>query len=126
MEGLPGLPGASIRDEMGTEMPLWDLFWAMCMFFLLVLWLWLLFVVFSDLFRAETSGWGKALWAVFLIIMPFLSVLVYLVVHGGPSPERSARQASGTEWAPEDYMRTVAGTYSTGVSGWPSSTTRTY
>lgn len=106
-------------------MPLWDLFWAMFLFFLFVLWLWLLFAVFADLFRTEMSGWGKALWAVFLIILPFLGVLVYLVVHGGTMPERSTRHAIGVERAHEDYMRTVTGTYS-GVSGWPSAASRPY
>jgi hypothetical protein len=94
-------------------MPLLDLFWAMLWFFLFVLWIWLLFAVFADLFRSEMSGWGKALWAIFLIVVPFFGVFMYLIVHGGTMQERSTKQAVDTERAQRDYIKTVAGSHST-------------
>lgn len=94
-------------------MPLLDLFWAMLWFFLFVIWIWLLFSVFGDLFRSELSGWSKALWAIFVIVVPFLGVFLYLIVHGGEMQERARGQAVAMERAQRDYIKSVAGSEST-------------
>jgi hypothetical protein len=98
---------------MGAAMPLLDLFWAMLWFFLFFLWIWLLIAVFTDLFRSAMSGWGKALWAVFMIVLPLLGVLVYLIAHGGRMQERSVKHALAVEERQQDYIKSVAGTPST-------------
>ncbi|MFW6091932.1 MAG: SHOCT domain-containing protein [Actinomycetota bacterium] len=91
-------------------MPLLDLFFTMLWFFLFFIWIWLLISVFSDLFRSAMSGWGKAGWAIFVIVLPFLGVFSYLVVHGGKMHERSMQRAATVEQAQQDYIRSVAGT----------------
>ena len=96
----------------GAVMPLLDLFWAMLWFFLFIVWIWLLIAVFSDIFRSDMSGWVKALWAIFVIFLPYLGVFVYLIVHGGKMHERSAKQAITVEQAQQDYIRSVAGSQS--------------
>jgi hypothetical protein len=94
-------------------MPLFDLFWAMLWFFLFFAWISALISVFADLFRADMSGWAKALWAVFVIVLPLIGVFMYLIVHGGTMQERSTKQAVDTERAQRDYIKTVAGSEST-------------
>jgi Short C-terminal domain/Phospholipase_D-nuclease N-terminal len=91
-------------------MPLLDLFWTILYIFLLVVWIWLLIVVFSDIFRSDMSGWGKAGWTIFVILLPLLGVLVYLIAHGGDMQDRSARDAIAVEQAQRDYIRSAAGT----------------
>ena len=56
--------------------PLLDLFWTMLWFFLFIAWLWLLITIFADIFRSDVSGLGKALWVIFVIVLPFLGVLI--------------------------------------------------
>ena len=94
-------------------MPLLDLFWTMLWFFLFIVWVWLLIAVFGDIFRSDMSGWAKALWTIFVIILPYLGVFVYLIAHGGKMHERSAKQAIAMEQAHQDYIRSVAGSQST-------------
>jgi len=73
--------------------------------FLFVAWFWLLIVVFSDLFRRhDISGWGKALWVIFLLILPYLGVLAYLISQSSGMAERSSQQA---QQAREELRRTV-------------------
>jgi small-conductance mechanosensitive channel len=94
-------------------MPLLDLFWTMLWFFLWIAWIWLLVVIVSDLFRSEMSGWGKALWTLFVIFLPFLGVLMYLIVHGSKMQERSLRYAERMESRQREYIQSVAGASST-------------
>lgn len=94
-------------------MPLLDLFWTMLWFFLFVAWIWLLVAVVTDLFRSEMSGWAKALWSVFVIVLPYLGVFLYLIVNGGRMQERSMRHAAAMEQQRQDYIKTVAGSTST-------------
>lgn len=90
-------------------MPLLDLFWAMLWIFLFVIWIWLLISVFIDIFRADLSGWGKALWVIFVIVLPFLGVLVYLIVHGGDMQKRSMDRAVEQQAAQAAYVQNLAG-----------------
>ena len=65
-------------------MPILDFFWAMLMFFLFFAWIWVLITVFIDIFRShDLNGWEKALWVVFVLVLPLLGVLVYLIARGG-------------------------------------------
>jgi ABC-type multidrug transport system fused ATPase/permease subunit len=91
-------------------MPILDLFWAMLWFFLLFAWIWLLISVFIDIFRShDMGGWAKALWVIFVIILPFLGVLIYLIARGGKMQQRRLDEAHATRQATDSYIRDVAG-----------------
>jgi len=91
--------------------PLADLFGTMLGFFVLVIWIWLLIVVFSDIFRSSDLGGGaKALWVIFVIILPFLGIFVYLIARGGKMHERAARDAAQQQQAFDQYVQQTAAT----------------
>lgn len=89
-------------------MPLLDLFWSMLWFFLFFVWIWLLITIFADIFRSEISGWGKAGWTLFVIILPFLGVLIYLIANGDDMQTRAVQQASSKEQAQREYIQSVS------------------
>ncbi|MCH8984737.1 MAG: SHOCT domain-containing protein [Acidobacteria bacterium] len=89
-------------------MPLLDLFWSMLWFFLFFVWIWLLITIFADIFRSEISGWGKAGWTLFVIILPFLGVLIYLIANGDDMQTRAVQQASSREQAQREYIQSVS------------------
>ena len=94
-------------------MPLMDLFWTMLWFFMFFIWIWLLIRIFGDIFRSDDlGGWGKALWTLFVIITPFLGVLVYLIARGKGMQERSIRDAEAADAATREYIKQAAGTTS--------------
>jgi Short C-terminal domain/Phospholipase_D-nuclease N-terminal len=83
--------------------------WTMFVFFMWFLWFWLLFTVFADLFRRhDVGGWGKAGWAIFVILLPFLGVFIYLIVEGRAMGERSMKQAQQAQTQMDTYVRSVA------------------
>jgi ABC-type Fe3+ transport system permease subunit len=85
--------------------------WTMLVFFLWVLWFWLLFMVFADIFRREDlSGWGKTGWIVFTIILPYLGVFVYLISQGSGMTQRRVEGARAQQAQLDDYVRQTAGT----------------
>jgi len=90
-------------------MPLLDLFWTMLWFFMFFVWIWLLITIFADIFRSEQSGFAKAGWVIFVIILPFLGVLIYLIAQGGNMQERAMKQASDQQAAQRDYIQSVSG-----------------
>lgn len=90
-------------------MPLLDLFWTILMVFLFVAWIWVLVAVITDLFRSDSSGWAKAGWALFMVLIPWLGVLAYLIAHGDDMQRRSAAVAAAADQAQRDYIRNVAG-----------------
>lgn len=91
-------------------MPLLDLFWTMLWFFLFILWIWLLISLFSDIFRRDDiGGWGKAGWVFFLIFLPLLGALIYLIADGKGMAERQVKDAQDMKKAQDDYIRSVAG-----------------
>lgn len=90
-------------------MPLLDLFWAMLWFFLFFAWIWLLIKVFADIFRSDSSGWAKAGWTIFVIILPLLGVLVYLIAQGGNMAQRDIEQVQAIEAAQRAYIQEAAG-----------------
>ena len=92
--------------EFGTG----QVFWSMLWFFLFFIWIWLLISLFGDIFRSkDLSGWGKALWTIFIIILPFLGVLVYLIVRGNSMQERALQDAANRESEFRGYVQSVAG-----------------
>jgi hypothetical protein len=83
---------------------------SMLWFFMLVIWFWLLITVFADLFRDhEASGWAKALWVIFVILFPFLGILVYLIARGKGMQERTVKEAQVADAAFRQYVQQTAG-----------------
>ena len=94
--------------------PILSFIWMMFMFFVFVLWIWLLIAVFMDIFRShDLSGGLKAMWVFFIIILPFLGVLVYLIARGGKMHERQAQQVAAQQKAFDSYVKQAAGSGST-------------
>src|SRR4051794_25557562 len=92
-----------------ADYPFLNIFWSMIIFFAWVAWIWTLIVIIGDLFRRhDTSGWAKAGWLIFLIVLPFLGVLVYLIANGHGMADRSARQHQAAQAQFDDYVQTVA------------------
>jgi len=96
---------------IAADYPFLDLMWTMVVFFLWILWFWLLFTVFADIFRRhDLSGWGKAAWLIFAIVLPFLGVFVYLITQNVGMTERNLQQARAQREQFDDYVRQTAGT----------------
>jgi hypothetical protein len=93
---------------------LWDVFISMFWFMLLFAWIWMIIAIFGDIFRdRELGGGAKALWTFFIIIVPWLGALVYLIVRGRSMNERSAEIAKANDQNMRAYVRDAAGTPST-------------
>ena len=93
--------------EFGTGSVFWSMLWFFCFF----IWIWLLIMVFSDIFRShEMSGWAKALWIVFVIVLPYLGVLVYLIARGKEMTQHRIEDAQRVDAAQRQYIQNVAGT----------------
>jgi magnesium-transporting ATPase (P-type) len=81
-------------EVLASDYPFLDILWTMFIFFLFVIWIWILITVFADIFRShDLSGWAKALWVIFVIVLPYLGVFVYLIAEGKAIGERSMKQA---------------------------------
>jgi alkanesulfonate monooxygenase SsuD/methylene tetrahydromethanopterin reductase-like flavin-dependent oxidoreductase (luciferase family) len=91
-----------------------DFFWIMLWFFAWVIWIMLLFRVFADIFRTDQSGWAKAGWTLFVLVLPFLGVLVYLIAQGGNMADR--------EWASMREKAEIERSYIRSIAGSPDST----
>jgi hypothetical protein len=99
-----------LADEFGTG----QVFWSMLWFFLFALWLWLVFVIFADIFRSpDLSGWGKAAWTIFVIFLPYLGVFTYLIVRGPRMSERAMDDARRRDEAFRGYVKDVVASTST-------------
>jgi hypothetical protein len=99
-------------------MNLWDVMVSIFWFMLLVAWFWLLISIISDIFRDdEMSGVGKGLWCIFVILLPWLGVLTYLIVRGPSMKERSVHEAARNEQAFRSYVQQVAVSDSNGAAG---------
>jgi ABC-type multidrug transport system fused ATPase/permease subunit len=89
--------------------PLLSIFWTMLEFFVFFLWIWLLIVIFGDIFRSrDMGGLAKALWVLFVIIVPYLGVLIYLIARGGKMHERAAAAAAQQQQAFDAYVKQTA------------------
>ena len=96
-----------LASDFGTG----QVFLSMLWFFLFFIWIWLLIVVFSDLFRShDLGGWAKAFWVIFIIILPYLGVLVYLIARGHKMAEHAEQAAAAEDAAAKAYIQQAAGT----------------
>jgi hypothetical protein len=85
-----------------------QVFWSMLWFFLFFIWLWLLIIVFSDIFRShDLSGGVKAIWVIFVILVPYLGVFVYLIARGHKMAEHAQEQAAAQDAAARQYIQSV-------------------
>jgi Phospholipase_D-nuclease N-terminal/Short C-terminal domain len=93
-----------------TDYPFLELLWTMIVFFAWVIWIWTAITVIGDVFRRhDIGGWHKAAWVVFVIILPFLGVLIYLIAQHEGMRERGMRQAEAQKQALGQYVREAAG-----------------
>ena len=84
--------------------------WTMFMFFLFVIWIWILITVFADIFRRKDIGGGmKAIWIIFVIVLPYLGVLVYLIANHDGMADRNIAQMQKQQQATDAYIQSVAG-----------------
>jgi Short C-terminal domain/Phospholipase_D-nuclease N-terminal len=96
-----------LANDFGTG----QVFLSMLWFFLFFIWIWLLIVVFSDLFRShDIGGWAKAFWVIGIIILPYLGVLLYLIVRGHKMAEHAQEAAAAQDAAAKKYIQQAAGT----------------
>lgn len=94
---------------LATSYPFLSVMWTLIVIFAWIIWFWLLITVFADLFRRhDISGWVKALWIIFVIILPFLGVLVYLIAESHGMAERNQKQAQAAQSQFDDYVKSVA------------------
>lgn len=95
---------------LAYDYPLLGLFWTMIIVFVWIAWIFLVVRIFIDIFRSDDlGGWGKALWSLFVIVLPFLGVLVYLIARGHSMGERDVAQAQQSEAAFRSYVQQAAG-----------------
>ena len=97
-------------ELLAADYPFLNIFWTMIIFFTWVCWIFLVFRVFADIFRQhDKSGWAKAAWCVFVIVVPFLGVLIYLIAEGKGMAHRDVRQARAQQEDFDGYVKSVAG-----------------
>ena len=92
-----------------ADYPFLNIFWTMILFFAWVCWIWMMITILGDVFRRrDMSGWGKAAWTVFLIVLPFLGALIYLASNSDGIADRNVKQAQAARAEFDDYVKTVA------------------
>jgi hypothetical protein len=95
---------------LATDYPFLDVMWTMAVFFIWILWIWLLFTVFADIFRRrDISGMAKTGWIVFAILLPFLGVFIYLITQNVGMTERNLERSRAQRDQFDDYVRQTAG-----------------
>jgi hypothetical protein len=95
-----------LASEWGTGQVFWSILWFTCFF----IWIWLLIVVFSDIFRShDLGGFAKFLWVIFVIFLPYLGVFVYLIARGNKMHEHAVEQAQAADAAARAYIQDAAG-----------------
>jgi hypothetical protein len=94
---------------VATSYPLLEVFWTMLIFFGFIVWIWILFTVFADLFRRhDTSGFAKVLWIIFIIVLPYFGVFVYLIAEHKGMAERTIKQNEAAQSQLDQYVQSVA------------------
>jgi putative oligomerization/nucleic acid binding protein/phospholipase D-like protein len=92
-----------------SSYPLLNIFWTMFELFLWIIWIWILIWIFIDIFRSrDLSGWAKALWFLFVLLIPLIGVLVYLIVRGNSMHERAVQDARQQDQEFRDYVQQAA------------------
>jgi hypothetical protein len=100
---------------LAADYPLADLLWTFVLFFGLLIYFWLLITVFGDLFRRDLSGWAKTAWTVFLIVLPMIGALSYLITQGRAMADREESRARAARQQTDEYIRSVAPGGSSGI-----------
>ena len=96
-----------LANDFGTGQVLWSMLW----FFMFFIWIWLLIVVFSDIFRShDLGGFAKAIWVIFVIVVPYLGVFVYLIARGHKMPDHAVEAAEAQDAAARQYIQQATGT----------------
>lgn len=90
-------------------MDFWDIIWFILVSFVFIAYLMVLFSIIGDLFRSDSNGWVKGIWIVFLIFLPFLTALIYLVANGKAMGERSAKEMQQIQQMQDQHIKSVAG-----------------
>ena len=95
---------------LAADYPFLDVLWSMCIFFAFIIWIWLLITVFADVFRRRDIGGGmKAIWIIFVILVPYLGVLIYLIAEHNGMADRNEAQMSQAKQQQDAYIKSVAG-----------------
>ena len=95
---------------IATDYPFLDILWTIIVFFFWVIWIWIVITVLIDVFRRDDiGGWAKAAWVIFVVILPWLGVLVYLIAQHDGMRDRSVKQAQAQRREFDDYVRDTAG-----------------
>ena len=95
---------------IAADYPFLDVFWTIIIFFFWVIWIWIVITVLIDVFRRDDiGGFAKALWVIFVVILPWLGVLIYLIVEHDGMRERSIKQAEAQKQQFDSYVREAAG-----------------
>jgi hypothetical protein len=94
---------------LATDYPFMNILWTMIIFFAWVIWIWMMIVILTDVFRRrDIGGWAKAGWTVFLIVLPFLAALIYLIAEHDGMAERSGKEAAAQKAEFDSYVQSVA------------------
>jgi Short C-terminal domain/Phospholipase_D-nuclease N-terminal len=102
---------------MAADYPFLDILWTMLIFFAWVIWFWILIRVLVDVFRRDDlSGWAKAGWTLFMIVLPFLGVFIYLIAHGKDMGQRDIEQARAAQAQFDQHIKSVAGSGGDGAA----------
>jgi len=100
-----------MSELAASSYPLLNVFWTIFEIFLWVIWIWILIWIFIDIFRSrDLSGWAKALWFLFVLFIPLIGVLVYLIVRGGSMHERAVQDAQRQDKEFRQYVQQAAAT----------------
>jgi Short C-terminal domain/Phospholipase_D-nuclease N-terminal len=95
---------------LATSYPFLEVFWTLLIFFAFVIWLWILFTVFTDIFRRhDTSGFAKVLWIILIIIIPYFGVFIYLIAEHKGMTERAIEAQNNAQAQVDQYVKSVAG-----------------
>ena len=95
---------------VAASYPFLDVLWSMVIFFMFVIWIWILISIFADIFRRRDIGGGmKAIWMIFVIVLPYLGVFIYLIAEHDGMAERSTEQMKAAQAQQDDYIKSVAG-----------------
>src|SRR5215470_17954368 len=107
--GPPAAKGGEMPLAANSSYPLLNVFWTVFEIFLWIIWIWILIWIFIDIFRSrDLSGWAKALWFLFVLFIPLIGVLVYLIARGGKMQERAQQQAQQQDAQFRQYVQQAA------------------
>ncbi len=96
---------------MAADYPFLNILWTMIIFFVWVVWIWMMIAILTDVFRRrDLSGWSKAAWTIFMIVLPFIGVLAYLIANHDGMADRNVEQSQAQRAEFDDYVKTVAST----------------